>query len=233
MLTLGSLHPPPVMESVPTPKPKNVKKSPAPSGVAMKEGASESKNDLTPKFPLPSAYLPYSAQPEKKKDRKTVYWVLFAFAGVAFALWARNAREKTTVSESAVIAEMSTAAEPKAVAAGNAEGVEESVASDASETHVEPNKTKPEDALPEELPLREGERLKKGHGLLEIVAGKSDTIYIDGKPVGSGPVVSLPMKARTEAYEVRIKTRGEERSRFVTVKDQKLVRLRLAPPWQR
>ena len=69
--------------------------------------------------------------------------------------------------------------------------------------------------------------------MLEIVAGKSDTIYVDGKPVGSGPVVSMPMKAKSEPYEVRIKTRGEERSRFVTVKDQKLVRLRLAPPWQR
>ncbi len=122
MLTLGSLHPPPVSESVPTPRPKNVKKSPPPSAVASKDGA-ESKNDLTPKFPLPSAYLPYT-QPEKKKDRKTVYWVLFALAGIGFALWARHAREKAIVNESAVIAEMAPAVEqtPQQKAAAAAAG---------------------------------------------------------------------------------------------------------------
>ena len=84
---------------------------------------------------------------------------------------------------------------------------------------------------PEELPLRESDKLKKGQGLLEIVAGKSDTVYIDGKPVGSGPTVSVPLKARK--YEVRVKTRGDERTRFVEVKENKLVRVRIAPPWQR
>jgi hypothetical protein len=41
----------------------------------------------------------------------------------------------------------------------------------------------------------------------------------------------LPLKARK--YEVRVKTRGDERTRFVEVKENKLVRVRIAPPWQR
>ncbi len=232
MLTLGSLHPPPVaeLEPVPTPKPKNIKKSPAPAPVAEKE----SSKDQTPKFPLPSAYLPY-AQPEKKRDHKTLYWIAFALVGVGFALWARYSREKSIASESAVIAEMAKPADGQAPAPEAAAAGPEDPAA-ASEPQAGPgdaSRAKTDDTAPEDLPLREGERLKKGHGLLEIVSGKSDTIYVDGKPMGSGPVLSTPMRARKEPYEIKVKTRGEERTRFVTVKDQRLVRLRMAPPWQR
>ena len=97
------------------------------------------------------------------------------------------------------------------------------------------NKDKSEDPTPEDLPLRDGDkdRVKKGQGMLEIVAGKSDTVYIDGKPMGSGPVIDAPLKAKTEPYEVKVKLRGEERVRFVSVKEGRLTRVRVAPPWSR
>ncbi len=69
--------------------------------------------------------------------------------------------------------------------------------------------------------------------MLEVVAGKSDTIYIDGKPMGSGPVQSEALKARNDPYEVKVKLRGEERVRFVNVKEGRLTRIRVAPPWSR
>lgn len=236
MLSLGSLHPPPVMEAppapvVPTPKPKNTKKSPPPPAVA---DAPKERNDLTPRFPRPSAFLSHAA-PEKKKDNKTLYWVAFALVGVVFAVWARWSRDRP--SEAAMIADAANkptnaeSSEESTPLSTEQTATPETTAADTVDTSLP--KTKAEDAPLEELPLRDGEKVKKGQGVLEIIAGKSDTIYVDGKPVGSGPVVTLPMKARKEAYEVRLKTRGDERSRYVTVKEGKLVRLRLAPPWQR
>lgn len=241
MLSLGSLHPPPVMEAPapppaaaqPTPKPKNTKKSPAPPAVV---DAPKERNDLTPRFPRPSAFLSH-APPQKKKDHKTLYWVAFALVGVVFAVWARWSRDRP--SESAMIAEVANkptnaeSSEESTVAVSEPTSAPESNLADTTDASAQQPKTKVEDAPLEELPLRDGEKVKKGQGVLEIIAGKSDTIYVDGKPVGSGPVVTLPMKARKEAYEVRLKTRGDERSRYVTVKEGKLVRLRLAPPWQR
>lgn len=237
MLSLGSLHPPPVMEAPapvaqPTPKPKNTKKSPAPPAAA---DAPKERNDLTPRFPRPSAFLSHAA-PQKKKDNKTLYWVAFALVGVVFAVWARWSRDRP--SESAMIAEAGNKPTTNAETGEEAAVVSTEQTAEPETTAPESNDTaqpklKVEDAPLEELPLRDGEKVKKGQGVLEIIAGKSDTIYVDGKPVGSGPVVTLPMKARKEAYEVRLKTRGDERSRYVTVKEGKLVRLRLAPPWQR
>ncbi|NUP10258.1 MAG: response regulator [Polyangiaceae bacterium] len=241
MLTLGSLHPPPVSDSLPapapapTPKPKNVKKSPPPAPVAPKESAKE-RTDPTPRFPLPSAYLAPTAP--KKRDHKTLYWIAFALVGVVFAVWARWSRDRPAPNEGDVIAEMDARAsgESKAADPANAQPTSDVEASEPLEPAdaKEPTaKAKSEEAPLEELPLRDGDRVKKGQGLLEIVAGKSDTVYVDGKAIGSGPVVSLPMKARKDPYEVKLKTRNEEKSRFVTVKEGKLIRLRLAPPWQR
>ncbi|MFO0551353.1 MAG: response regulator [Polyangiaceae bacterium] len=239
MLTLGSLHPPPVLEPAkptPTPKPKNVKKSPVPAPVAPRAEKEPKAHEATPtpKFVLPSAFLNHLAPPPKR-DRRVFYWVAFAVAGLGFALWARWSRERSLASESALMASMGSSQVGASAPSGQVpeDALNPLPSADIPVTKSEPSLSRTDDQAPEELPLREGEKLKKGLGLLEIVAGKSDTVYVDGKPVGSGPVVSLPLKARKEAYEVKVKTRGEERSRSVTVKEGKLVRLRLAPPWQR
>jgi len=249
MLTLGSLHPPPVTEPVaapaPTPKPKNVKKSPSPPPVAVKEKekepAARDKNELTPRFPLPSAF--FSPPAPKKKDHKALYWVGFALVGVVFAVWARWSHDRSTPSESDMMASMGKASAqaesaPRDPAASQDTAAESQEPIDDAAPKPEQKadataKPKLEESPIEELPLRDGDKVKKGSGMLEVVAGKSDTILIDGKAIGSGPVVTLPLKARKDAYEVKVKTRGEERSRFVTVKEGKMVRLRLAPPWQR
>jgi hypothetical protein len=73
--------------------------------------------------------------------------------------------------------------------------------------------------------------LRKGQGLLEVVAGRNDEIVVDGKEVGHGPTVKLTVEASDEPHEVRVKLRGEERVRYVVVKEATRVRLRVAPPW--
>jgi hypothetical protein len=69
--------------------------------------------------------------------------------------------------------------------------------------------------------------------MLEVVAGSGNSIYIDGRLVGKGPVVKLPVSARAEPYQVRVELRGEDQVRFVAVKAGRLARLRVAPPWTR
>jgi hypothetical protein len=69
--------------------------------------------------------------------------------------------------------------------------------------------------------------------VLEVVAGKSDTIYVDGKALGSGPTLSIPLRARDKPYELKVKQRGEERVVEVVVIEGRMARVRLAPPWQR
>ncbi len=234
MLTLGSLHPPPVEDLAPAPVKKATKDAERADQASKPERTDKREStprptDATPKYPLPSAYLPRTSE-APRKDRKALYWALFALVGVVFAVWARWSRDKTAAVETAMMSEVqrgdSSAGAP--LATGDAPPAETDI-EPAPRTEVRPN----EDGAtaPEVLPLRDSDKLKKSQGLLEIVAGKSDTIYIDGKPVGSGPTVSLPLKARK--YEVRVKTRGDERTRFVEVIEGKLVRVRIAPPWQR
>jgi hypothetical protein len=235
MLSLGSLHPPPVDSLPATPKPKNVKKSPKPGPVV--EGTPRA-SDVTPKFAMPSAFLPKSQQPTTKRDRKAVFWVAFALIGVTFAVWARWSREKSHAAETAMMTEVQGAAAPDAAAAPppGAEteaGSTPSETTDASAPSEGVAKNKAEELTPEDLPLRDHDKVKKGQGLLEVVTGKSDTVYIDGQAVGSGPVVTMPLRARKEPYAVRVRTRGEERTRTVAIKDGRLARLRVAPPWQR
>lgn len=251
MLTLGSLHPPPVMPSTPvpaiareTPKekekpaPKNEKaNTPRPASVGRSD---RDAKETTPSAPfvdkkadfLPSRYLPRMPEP-KPKDRKAVYWVLFALFGVGFAVWARWSRNREP-SEDVLVptavdvatAEASSEVDPAATAPiSNDE--------DPSKTKAPQTPGKDEEAAPEDLPLRDYDKVKKGQGMLEVVAGKSDTIYIDGKPRGSGPVQSVPLKAKGEPYEVKVKMRGEERVRMVNVKEGRLTRVRVAPPWTR
>ena len=50
--------------------------------------------------------------------------------------------------------------------------------------------------LPEELPLSEADKnaLQDGQGLLEVVAGRNDKVFVDGKPRGEAPIrLRLPV----------------------------------------
>lgn len=251
MLTLGSLHPPPVMPATPAPAPakeaakevakekpaqKNERsKTPKPSSVGRSD---RDGKETTPSAPfvdkradfLPSRYLPRMPEP-KPKDRKAIYWVLFALFGVGFAVWARWSRNKQPSEDALVPTAVDVAT---AEASADAEQSPSAMpAEDDASTSKPATPTKEEDTVPEDLPLRDYDKVKKGQGMLEVVAGKSDTIYIDGKARGSGPVQSVPLKAKDDPYEVKVKMRGEERVRFVTVKDGRLTRIRVAPPWTR
>jgi hypothetical protein len=69
--------------------------------------------------------------------------------------------------------------------------------------------------------------------MLEIVAGTSDTIFIDGQQVGNGPIIKRALAPKKEPYEIRVKLRGEERVRFVLIKEARLTKVRISPPWAR
>ena len=83
------------------------------------------------------------------------------------------------------------------------------------------------------LPLTQDDEVGKGEGMLEVVAGKNDKIYVNGQLMGKGPVVKVTLKAVPDPYEVRVKLRGEERVRYAVVKEGKRIKLRVAPPWSR
>jgi DNA-binding response OmpR family regulator len=93
----------------------------------------------------------------------------------------------------------------------------------------------PVENQPVELPLtdEEAKKLRKGEGLLEVVVGQNDVVFVDGKKRGSGPVVKVPLAPKDDVYEVRVKMRDEERVNYVMVKAGVRTRLRVAPPWSR
>jgi hypothetical protein len=51
--------------------------------------------------------------------------------------------------------------------------------------------------------------------------------------IGSGPVLAVAIRARKEPYEITVRSRTEEKTRSIVLKEGRLTRLRLAPPWQR
>ncbi len=157
-------------------------------------------------------------------------WGLFAVAVMVFAVGARLSRDRELAHPPAPppppapVAEVK-APEPAAVPApppvsppGDLKG--------EGESKVDP-------LLPQDGPLRADDKVPPGQGMLEVVAGTSDTVWIDGTLVGNGPIVKRALAPKKEPYEIRVKLRGEDRVRFVLVKEGRLTRLRLAPPWSR
>jgi CheY-like chemotaxis protein len=243
MMTLGSLTPPPVMpapKETPKEPPKNTK-SPKPAPVSTtpettkvsSKSRSHSESPEPPsydrrRFPLPSMFAPTTAPAAPKKH--TTLWIACAVAGIVFAVWARSARQAPIpepVPPQSPTAQ-ADAAPQSAPPAGDVAKPEP-----AGPAPVGKGDAKTEEGSVEDLPLRKSDELKKGQGLLEVVTGKSDSVYIDGKAMGSGPTVSVPLKAREEPYELKVKLRNEERVRSVAVKEGRITRVRLAPPWQR
>ena len=232
LLTLGSLTPPPVR---PSPQRSILPKAPP---TPMITPADETPSRLVRK---PSSFAPDASAAtarEAAREREAVkdardpskpsrsMWGLFAVAGIVFAVGARLAHDRDAARRAPVAAPVVTAepaAEPPP-AAPTAEPVVERKGDGAS---------KADPILPKEGPLRSTDQVPPGQGMLEVVAGTSDTIFIDGTQVGTGPVVKRALAPRKDPYEVRVKLRGEERVRFVLVKEARLTKLRIAPPWSR
>jgi CheY-like chemotaxis protein len=213
-MTLGSLTPPPVAPQV-------VVESPPPKPVKAKRPVVVEETEPTPvgrRVPRPSAYAP-SVRPEPARDNRMMMWVLFAVAGIAFAVAARWAREREVAPALPPVSPPAAPAEPTATAAAPAAEPESTAAPDTSSA--------------QDLPLPAGAKVPQGQGLLEVIAGQGNTILVDGSQVGLGPLVKLPLAPRKDPYEVRIKLRGEDQVRFVVVKEGRLTRLRVAPPWSR
>lgn len=227
MLTLGSLTPPPVeaLRGLERFTRKDVTPKPAP----VKE-VTPKPHEVTPRVPRPSAFLP--PQKPAKKDSKMLLWVGFAVAGLAFAGWARWHRDSVTPEAPPPPAPEAAAAMPTPVEAPEANPAAEPQSPAPEMPAVDPRPAVDQNQV-EDLPLRPTDNIKARSGLLEVVCGKSDTVYVDNKLIGSGPVVSRAFKARDEPYEVRVKLRGEERVRYVVVKKGRLARVRVAPPWSR
>jgi hypothetical protein len=171
-------------------------------------------------------------------------WLLFAAAGIMFAVGARISRDRSMNQASAppaslpamtVEAPPQAAAPPEALAPSPAAAPKDAPAalSTASAADRPEGETAENPVLPQDLPLRKEDKVPAGQGMLEIVAGASDTVYVDHRLIGAGPVLKLPLAPKPGPYEIRVKLRGEERVRFAVVKEGRLTRLRVAPPWAR
>jgi hypothetical protein len=160
-------------------------------------------------------------------------WILFALAGVVFAVGSRvsqqrnaqalteQAQQTTAPVETAV--QTQAAPEPPPEAPPPPPVPRDKHAGDTADFPI----------LPQDLPLRKEDKVPKGQGLLEVIAGPTDTIFVDGQLIGTGPVVKVPLAPKKDPYEIRLQLRGEERVRFAIVKEGRMSRLRIAPPWSR
>ena len=166
-------------------------------------------------------------QPVAAPRKLTGLWIACAIGGLIFAVWARSSRQKIEepTPPPAVTAPAAAVEAPAEAPQGAAEAP---ATTDGASTTPSTD-----DGGVEDLPVRPGTQLQKGQGVLEVVAGKSDSIYVDGKALGSGPTLSIPLRGKAEPYELKVKQRGEERVRKVVVTEGRMARVRFAPPWQR
>jgi CheY-like chemotaxis protein len=255
VMTLGSLSPPPVHSAEPDPSglpPGFDETSAAPratpvSGSKTRPTSARSKSvrpeprpsdDMTPdasRMRRPSYYAPPAEAPvktEPTRSSRAGMWALFAAAGIVFAVGARMSRERELAAQAPPQAPqpIATAAPPPP-----AEAAPPPVAAIAPAVAVQKpvGESAENPILPQDLPLRPDDKVPAGQGMLEVVAGVSDAIHVDNRLIGNGPIVKLPLGPRPEPYEIRIKLRGEERVRFALVREGRLTRVRVAPPWSR
>jgi hypothetical protein len=158
--------------------------------------------------------------------------IVFGVAGVTLAVGARWVRERQATPSVPAVIDPAGATEPPTAPAPPPATPEPGPAAPAQGDGSSTQSVTQSD-LPVELPLTKEDGVAKGEGLLEVVAGKNDEIFVNGQMVGKGPVVKVTLKAVPDPYEIRVKLRGEERVRYVVVKDGKRLRLRVAPPWTR
>ena len=227
LLSLGSLTPPPVMPTSGAIEPR------APQLPVIIQPNEESPSRFVRR---PSDFAPHGAAaepPAPPKKEPVIHnrslWALFAVAGIVFAVGARLSRDHQVIPEP-VPPPAAEAPKPAEPAAAEAPKPAETAAPEAPKG---PGESKINPILPTESPLRDTDQVPPGQGMLEITAGTSDTIFIDGQQVGNGPLIKRALAPRKEPYEIRVKLRGEERVRFVLIKEARLSRVRISPPWSR
>jgi hypothetical protein len=228
LLTLGSLTPPPVMPT--PPRPLALRAPPLPVIIQPSEESPSRSvrrpSDFAPHAAAVEAPAPAPKEPVAHNFRM---WALFAVAGIVFAVGARLSRDHHVIPEPVP---PPAAEAPKPVEAAAAEAPKP-VETAAPEAPKGPGESKVNPILPIESPLRDTDQVPPGQGMLEIVAGTSDTIFIDNQLVGNGPIIKRALAPKKEPYEIRVKLRGEERVRFVLIKDARLTKVRISPPWSR
>ncbi|WCQ96858.1 response regulator [Sorangium sp. Soce836] len=243
LLTLGSLPPPPVVEApAPPPAALRAPAPPAARGAASGPAPTVDESPTPRRVRRPSAYVP--TPPPPARDNRMTMWVLFAVAAFVFAVAARLSRDhelqgapppaepaSPPAAESPAAAAPAAADTSGAVTPGSA-GTAVAAAAPAAAAAGPVGETTTNPVLPEDLPLAAGHKVPEGHGMLEVIAGSGDTLFVDGRKVGTGSV-KLPLAPKDGAYEIRARLRDEERVRFALVKAGRLTRLRIAPPWRR
>jgi CheY-like chemotaxis protein len=233
LLTLGSLTPPPV---VPTPPRPVEPRAPQPPVILHASEESPSRavrrpSDFAPHAPAAVvAPAPAAPTPKEPVAHNRSMWALFAVAGIVFAVGARLSREHHVIPEPVPPPALEA---PKPVETAAAAVAPRPADTAAPEAPKGPGETASNPILPLDSPLRDTDQVPPGQGMLEVVAGTSDTIFIDNQQVGNGPSIKRALAPKKEPYEVRVKLRGEERVRFVLVKEARLTKVRIAPPWAR
>jgi CheY-like chemotaxis protein len=219
--SLGSLEPPPVEELSPL-------RATLPSTHAPRPRASE----MEARAASPAVEPP-------KRENATVRvgaWILFALAGVVFAVGSRVSHQRSVQAQNEAAQQQVAAPEETVARAAAPEPKPEAPTPQVVAPTPQDRKagdTADFPILPQDTPLKAEDKVPKGQGLLEIIAGPSDSIFIDGQLMGTGPVIKAPLAPKKEPYEIRLRLRGEERVRFALVKEGRLSRIRIAPPWSR
>lgn len=217
--SLGSLEPPPVEELSPI-------RGPLPSAHAPRPRVA----DVEARVGSPAAEPP-------KRDSghmRVGAWILFALAGVAFAVGSRVSHQRSVQAQTEQTQQAQQVAVPVETAAQVApEPPQEAPPQTQAPLDRKVGESADFPILPQDSPLRKEDKVPKGQGLLEVIAGPSDSVFIDGQLIGTGPVVKAPLAPKKDPYEIRVRLRGEERVRFALIKEGRLSRLRIAPPWSR
>jgi CheY-like chemotaxis protein len=239
LTTLGTLSPPPVEPAPPAPAVS------AHARPAVPAPSFDERLDETPSRTVrrPSSYAVPDAPPRPSRGKDAQeggttrsMWILFALAGIVFAVGARLSRDRELARPTPPPAATPEAQAPEGKApeakAPEAPAPQPTVPTPPAEPRSD-GESKTDPILPQEGPLRADDKVPPGQGMLEVVAGTSDTIWIDGTHVGNGPIIKRALAPRKEPYEIRVKLRGEDRVRFALVKEGRLTRIRVAPPWSR
>jgi DNA-binding response OmpR family regulator len=192
--------------------------------------------ELMPRVPMPSAWATRSAEPPTPPKAASRWWLplIFGVVGIGLAVGARWIREHQPVTPPPAPAPPTPVPAPTPTVASEESAPEPQGAAEDFEPPKEDDKEAPGEE-PVELPVSKKDKsaLKANEGLLEVVVGRNDKVFVDGKLAGTGPVVKAVVAATPEPHEVRVKLRGEERVRYVVVPAGKRMRVRVAPPWSR
>lgn len=217
--SLGSLEPPPVEELSPI-------HATLPSSHAPRMRMPE---------PAPQASPPAAEPPKRESPAlRAGAWILFALAGVVFAVGSRVSHQRNLQAQAEQAAQQAPqAAETAAAALPAPEPTHEAPVATTTAQDRKAGDTADFPILPLDLPIKSEDKVPKGQGLLEVIAGPTDSIFVDGQLIGTGPVIKVPLAPKKEPYEIRLRLRGEERVRFALVKEGRLSRIRIAPPWSR